>query len=83
MNPEVQKTSFPKDMEHETVVQHTEVSCTQRCRKYYFYRGRSRNGAGAQRTLMHPEVQKTSFPQRKGVEMLLEHREPSSPHHKP
>ena len=26
---------------------------------------------------MHPEVQKTSFPQRKGVEMLLEHREHS------
>ena len=38
-------------------------------------RGRNKNGAGAQRTLMHPEVQKASFIQRIGVKMLQEHRE--------
>ena len=48
------------------LLEHKEHSCTQRCRKHYSNRGRGRNAAGAQRTLMHPDVQKTLFQQREG-----------------
>ena len=44
-------------------------------RKHYSHRGRGRNIAGAQRTLMHPGVQtENTIPTEEGVEILMDHR---------
>ena len=80
MNPEVQKTSFPQREGVEMLLEDREQTNTHEPRgteNILPTEDRGRNAARAQRTSMNPQVQKTSFPQREGLEMLQEHREHS------